>query len=226
MVKMYAQSNPVKLMKFLKTAEHYDQQKALELCELLPCLFEERVYLLGAMGHHRQALWIIVHELKDQMKAIDFCKEHRDNTDLWKDIINDSKGNPEFVCKLLDHVGLIEPDKLRLLATETLVRKIEPGLRFPEELNLKERVRKILLDYKLQITLQKSCLDILDTDCYNLTCRRVKMAQRGVRVRVHFETCFLCRRKLVDEEEDILEDLTVFSDRFLTSLFSKFYFCL
>ena len=221
MVKMYAQSNPAKLMEFLKTAEHYDQQKALDLCEVSYCRFEERVYLLGAMGHHRQALWLIVSELKDQMKAIEFCKEHQDNTDLWKDLINYSKENPEFVCKLLDHVGLIEPDKLN---PATLVREIEPGLRFAEELKLKESVRQILLDYKLQITLQESCMDILDTDCYNLTCRRVKMAQRGVRVGVHVETCFLCGRKLLnyneEEEEYTLEDLTVFSDRFLTSLFS------
>ena len=225
MVEMYAQTKSANLMEFLKTAQEYDRQKALELC-VLHCLFEERVYLLGAEGGRRacQALEIIVAELNDQMMAIEFCKEHQDNPELWEDLIIYSKNNPEFVCKLLDHVGLIEPDKLN---PATLVKKIEPGLRFPEELKLKESVRQILLDYKLQITLQESCMEILDSDCYNLTCRRVKMAQRGVRVR-NGEYCGICKRKLVDydaEEEDyILEDLTVFSDRFFTFLFK--YACL
>ena len=224
---MYAQTKSANLMEFLKTAQNYDRGIALELC-VLNCLFEERVYLLGAEGGAaaRQALEIIVSELNDQMMAIEFCKEHQDNAELWEDLINHSKKNPEFVCKLLDHVGLIEPDKLD---PATLVKKIETGLRFPEELKLKESVRQILLDYKLQITLQESCMEILDSDCYNLTCRRVKMAQRGVRVR-NGEYCGIkkCGRKLVDydadEDEHILEDLTVFSDRFFTFLFN--YACL
>ena len=216
MVEMYAQTKSANLMEFLKTAQEYDRQIALELC-VLNCLFEERVYLLGAEGKARQALEIIVSELNDPiMTAIEFCKEHQDNAELWEDLIIYSKRNPEFVCKLLDHVGLIEPDKLNPV---TLVNEIETGLEFPEELKLKESVRQILLDYKLQITLQESCMQILDTDCYNLTCRRVKMAQRGVRVR-NREYCGLCGGKLVDynadEEENILKDLTVFSDRYFT----------
>ena len=212
MVKMYAQNQPDKLMEFLKTAQHYNVQKAMELCEIYHRI-EERVYLLGAIGYTQEALKIIVLDLNDQMKAIEFCKEHQDNEKLWKDLITYSKGNPGFVCKLLDHVGIIEPDKLD---PATVIKEIEPGLIFGEELKLKESVRQILLDYKLQITLQKSCMEILSADCYNLTCRRVKMAQRGVRVRIE-DTCFLCDGKLIDhdaeEDEDILTDLTVFSDR-------------
>ena len=206
-------------MEFLKTAQGYDRQMALELCEQ-HSLDEERVYLLGAEGKAREALALIVLELDDQMMAIEFCKQHQDNKELWEDLIYFSKTNPEFVKKLLDNVGIIEPDKLNPV---TLIQKIDPGLQFPEELKLKESVRQILLDYKLQITLQESCMEILDTDCYNLTCRRVKMAQRGVRVRKP-KYCGSCGEKLVDydedEEEDILEDLTIFSDRFYTNLFS------
>ena len=65
-------------------------------------------------------------------------------------------------------MGRVDPDKLD---PAILVKTIDPGLRFPEELRLKESVRQILLDYKLQITLQKSCMVILGADCYNLTCR-------------------------------------------------------
>ena len=219
MVKMYAKTKSAKLMEFLKTAQDYDRQLALELCKQHG-LFKERVYLLGAEGKAREALELIVLELDDQMMAIEFCKQHQDNKDLWEDLIYYSKRNPEFVCKLLDHVGIIEPDKLN---PGTLIQKIEPGLEFPEELKLKESVRQILLDYKLQITLQESCMEILDNDCYNLTCRRVKMAQRGVRVSKP-KYCGSCGLKLVDyneeEEEYILEDLTIFSDRFYTFPFS------
>ena len=221
MVKMYAQTKSAKLMEFLKTAQDYDRKMALDLCEL-HSLDEERVYLLGAEGGEkaRQALALIVLELNDQMMAIEFCKQHQDNKELWEDLIYFSKTDPEFVCKLLDNVGIIEPDKLN---PGTLIQKIEPGLEFPEELKLKESVRQILLDYKLQITLQESCMEILDSDCYNLTCRRVKMAQRGVRVGKP-KYCGSCGKKLVDyneeEEEYILEDLTIFSDRFYTFPFS------
>ena len=210
-------------MEFLKTAQGYDRQMALELCEQ-HSLDEERVYLLGAEGKAREALALIVLELDDQMMAIEFCKQHQDNKELWEDLIYFSKTNPEFVKKLLDNVGIIEPDKLNPV---TLIQKIDPGLEFPEELKLKESVRQILLDYKLQITLQESCMGILDTDCYKLTCRRVKMAQRGVRVsKPKYCGIKSCGRLLVeydvDEEEHILKDLTIFSDRFFNCIFVMF----
>ena len=104
MVRMYIKSsdrsNPKKLLDFLKSAQNYNRLLALELCDTY-FKFEEKIYLLGAMGKSREALKLIVEEMNDQVMAIEFCKEHQDDKELWEDLINYSKNNPEFVSHLL-----------------------------------------------------------------------------------------------------------------------------
>jgi hypothetical protein len=45
------------------------------------------------MGNTRQALKLIMENLEEVNKAIDFCKEH-DDRDLWHDLIQHSLDKP------------------------------------------------------------------------------------------------------------------------------------
>ena len=91
-IKSSDRSNPKKLLDFLKSAQNYNRLLALELCDTY-FKFEEKIYLLGAMGKSREALKLIVEEMNDQVMAIEFCKEHQDDKELWEDLINYSKNN-------------------------------------------------------------------------------------------------------------------------------------
>lgn len=62
------------------------------------------VYLLGRMGNTREALFIIIHNLKNIQMAIEFCKEN-DDADLWNDLINQSLDQPQIMTKLLDGIA-------------------------------------------------------------------------------------------------------------------------
>ena len=54
-------------------------------------------YVSGRMGNTKQALHLIVNELRDVTQAIDFCKEHGDE-ELWEDLIDYSLDKP---CKCI-----------------------------------------------------------------------------------------------------------------------------
>lgn len=62
------------------------------------------VYLLGRMGNTREALFIIIENLKNIQMAIEFCKEN-DDADLWNDLINQSLDQPQIMTKLLDGIA-------------------------------------------------------------------------------------------------------------------------
>ena len=57
----------------------------------------------GRMGNTKQALDLIVNELRDVSQAIDFCKEQNDE-ELWEDLIDYSLDKP---CMYITAYGLI-----------------------------------------------------------------------------------------------------------------------
>lgn len=60
-------------------------------------------FSLGRIGDTKEALELIINELKDMQHAISFCQEH-DDPDLWDDLINhcvDKPGTwPTYLCSL------------------------------------------------------------------------------------------------------------------------------
>ncbi|ETE58591.1 hypothetical protein L345_15687, partial [Ophiophagus hannah] len=61
------------------------QHVALEICQQR-VFVEETVYLLSRMGNSRSALKMIMEDLNDVDKAIEFAKE-QDDAELWEDLI-------------------------------------------------------------------------------------------------------------------------------------------
>ncbi|CAH1107551.1 unnamed protein product [Psylliodes chrysocephalus] len=95
LVRLYAVFAREKLLSFLKKSDHYPIQEALDICQKQK-YYPEMVYLLGRIGDTKEALALIINELKDMQHAIAFCQEH-DDPELWEDLINKCVDIPEFV---------------------------------------------------------------------------------------------------------------------------------
>ena len=92
------------------------------------------------MGNSKDALELILSQLRDITRAIDFCKEQND-PDLWTLLINYALDKPEFITSLLQNIGThVDPS--------ILIRQIKLGLQIP---GLRDSLVCILQDYNLQV---------------------------------------------------------------------------
>lgn len=89
---MYATFDRPKLLPFLKKSDNYPIQEALDICRKKK-YFQEMVFLLGRFGDTKEALTLIINELKDMQYAIAFCHEHGD-PELWTDLIDHCVDKP------------------------------------------------------------------------------------------------------------------------------------
>ncbi|MEQ2196289.1 hypothetical protein XENOCAPTIV_004019, partial [Xenoophorus captivus] len=87
----------------------------------------------------KRALQMIMEELEDVDKAIEFAKE-QDDAELWEDLICYSIDKPPFITGLLNNIGThVDPI--------LLIKRISEGMEIP---NLRDSLVKILHDYNLQ----------------------------------------------------------------------------
>uniref|UniRef100_A0A6P7GMP6 Vacuolar protein sorting-associated protein 41 homolog n=1 Tax=Diabrotica virgifera virgifera TaxID=50390 RepID=A0A6P7GMP6_DIAVI len=148
------------------------------------------VYLLGRIGDTKEALALIVDELKDMQHAVAFCQEH-DDSDLWEDLIDRCVTEPEFVTFLLQSIGsYVDPTMLIL--------KIKKDTQIP---GLKNSLVKMLNQYNLQVSVQEGCKKILVSDYFNLQKKLVNVHQRGLAVMEDL-VCACCTRKIVERGMD------------------------
>ncbi|XP_067939569.1 vacuolar protein sorting-associated protein 41 homolog [Watersipora subatra] len=197
MVFLYAEHSPKELLAFLKKADGYDQSAAVKFCEQRE-LTKEKVYLLGKMGNHRQALQLIVTQLQDVEYAIDFCKEHNYES-LWNELINYSLEKPKFIKALLDNIGT-HVDPL------ILIQHIPDSIEIP---NLRNSLVKILQDYNLQISLREDCQKILAADNLNLLAQHIKLQRKGFYIEDSAK-CAICHGKVIASDLRCSADITVF----------------
>ncbi|KAM6134586.1 vacuolar protein sorting-associated protein 41 homolog isoform 2-T2 [Pterocles gutturalis] len=146
------------------------QHVALEICQQRNFV-EETVYLLSRMGNSRSALKMIMEELQDVDKAIEFAKE-QDDGELWEDLILYSIDKPPFITGLLNNIGThVDPI--------LLIHRIKEGMEIP---NLRDSLVKILQDYNLQILLREGCKKILVADSLSLLKKMHRTQMKGVLV--------------------------------------------
>ncbi|KAG2458062.1 AMPH protein, partial [Polypterus senegalus] len=142
LISLYAEYDRPNLLPFLRDSTHCPLEKALEICQQRNFV-EETVFLLSRMGNSRRALQMIMEELYDVDKAIEFAKE-QDDAELWEDLISYSIDKPPFITGLLNNIGThVDPI--------LLIHRIKEGMEIP---NLRDSLVKILHDYNLQV-LQK-----------------------------------------------------------------------
>lgn len=125
--------------------------------------------LPGRMGNCRRALQMIMEELEDVDKAIEFAKE-QDDAELWEDLISYSIDKPRTTKTPIDSVILLTftnflclwlsafvspafiTGLLNNIGTHVdpilLIHRIKEGMEIP---NLRDSLVKILQDYNLQV---------------------------------------------------------------------------
>lgn len=167
-VELYADFEPRMLLTFLRTSQHYNLDKAYEILSRKE-LVREHVYVLGRMGNAKQALSIIINKLEDIQEAVEFVTEQHDD-ELWDEFINQCLQKGEMVGMLLEHtVGNMDP--------LYIVKLVPDGLEIPR---LRDRLVKIITDYRTETSLRQGCNDILKADCVNLLVKYFNEAKHGI----------------------------------------------
>ncbi|KAK8339045.1 hypothetical protein V6Z11_A08G008900 [Gossypium hirsutum] len=167
-VELYAEYDPKMLLPFLLSSQHYTLEKAYEIC-VRRDLLKEQVFILGRMGNSKQALAVIINELGDIEEAVEFVSMQHDD-DLWEELIQQCLHKPEMVGVLLEHtVGNLDP--------LYIVNIVPNGLEIPR---LRDRLVKIITDYRTETSLRHGCNDILKADCVDLLVKYYKEARRAV----------------------------------------------
>ncbi|KAK4441239.1 Vacuolar protein sorting-associated protein 41 [Sesamum alatum] len=167
-VELYADYDPKMLLPFLRSSQHYTLEKAHEIC-VKRDLLREQVFILGRMGNAKQALAVIINKLGDIEEAIEFVSMQHDD-ELWEELIKQCLNKPEMVGVLLEHtVGNLDP--------LYIVNMVPNGLEIPR---LRDRLVKIITDYRTETSLRHGCNDILKADCVNLLIKYYKEARRAI----------------------------------------------
>ncbi|MED6206016.1 Vacuolar protein sorting-associated protein 41 [Stylosanthes scabra] len=167
-VELYADYDPKMLLPFLRSSQHYTLEKAYEICTKRE-LLKEQVFILGRMGNSKQALAVIINKLGDIEEAVEFVTMQNDD-ELWEELIKQCIDKPEMVGMLLEHtVGNLDP--------LYIVNKVPNGLEIPR---LRDRLVKIITDYRTETSLRHGCNDILKADCVNLLIKYYKEARHGI----------------------------------------------
>ncbi|GMJ10786.1 VACUOLAR PROTEIN SORTING 41, vacuolar protein sorting 41, ZIGZAG SUPPRESSOR 2 [Hibiscus trionum] len=167
-VELYVEYDPKMLLPFLRSSQHYMLEKAYEICARKD-LLREQVFVLGRMGNSKQALAVIINELGDIEEAVEFVTMQHDD-DLWEELIHQCLNKPEMVGVLLEHtVGNLDP--------LYIVNMVPNGLEIPR---LRDRLVKIITDYRTETSLRHGCNDILKADSVNLLVKYYNEAKRAV----------------------------------------------
>lgn len=167
-VELYADYDPKMLLPFLRSSQHYTLEKAYEIC-VKRDLLREQVFILGRMGNSKQALAVIINQLGDIEEAVEFVNMQHDD-ELWEELIKQCLNKPEMVGVLLEHtVGNLDP--------LYIVNMVPNGLEIPR---LRDRLVKIITDYRTETSLRHGCNDILKADCVNLLVKYYKEARHAI----------------------------------------------
>ncbi|XP_074350636.1 vacuolar protein sorting-associated protein 41 homolog isoform X2 [Apium graveolens] len=167
-VELYADHDPKVLLRFLRNCQHYKLMKAYEIC-VSRGLLREQVYILRRMGNPKQALVVIISELRDIKQAIEFVSMQHDD-EMWEELIRQCIDRPEMVGVLLEHtVGNLDP--------LYIINIVPNGLEIPR---LRDRLVKIITDYRTETSLRHGCNNILKADIINLLIKYYEDARRAI----------------------------------------------
>lgn len=172
-VSLFAEYNPSLLAALLRASDAsidadptggslpYTFEHASDVCKSHG-LTSELVYLLAATGQTREALHLIIDEIGDVHRAIQFAREV-DDKGLWNDLLQYSLSKPPFILGLLEEVGVGmggEDDGGEGAAIDpiTLVSKIPEGL---EIQGLKGALSRIVADSEVQCIIAKGAARVL-----------------------------------------------------------------
>jgi hypothetical protein len=126
----------------------YSYDKAATICEQRHYILE-LVHVLSKTGQLKRALGLIIGELGDVKKAIEFVKV---NPDLWDDLLEYGMDKPAFIRGLLEEVGTaVDPAEL--------VRRIPVGLEIE---GLKQGIMRLVKEYEIQYSISEGVAKVLE----------------------------------------------------------------
>lgn len=147
-VELFAEYDRDLLLVFLQASEVYSYDKAAAICEQRHYILE-LVHVLSKTGQLKRALWLIIGELGDVKKAIEFVKV---NPDLWDDLLEYGMDKPAFIRGLLEEVGTaVDPAEL--------VRRIPVGLEIE---GLKHGIMRLVKEYEIQYSISEGVAKVLE----------------------------------------------------------------
>ncbi|KAG7695202.1 hypothetical protein KL951_003644 [Ogataea haglerorum] len=194
MVKLYASFNRDHLQQFLSRHYNYSVEKAISVCEENKCV-SELVYLLSKVGENRKALRLIVDELRDPEKAIQFVGE-ADDRELWDFLLDYSMDRPAFIQTLVVAASdLIDP--------VPVISRIPRGV---EITGLREALVQICGNIQMDRLVHGLIARLIAAESMELTGQYMRLRAQGTVFeldRVPAET-LVCRNGLLATEEQFL----------------------
>ncbi|KAI9206725.1 uncharacterized protein BJ171DRAFT_496668 [Polychytrium aggregatum] len=195
-IELYAEYDYGRLGAFLKSSHSYSMKQAYNSCEARG-LIPEMIYLLGKMGDNRKALNLIIRELNDINRAIEFAKEQNDQ-DLWEDLMKFCLNKPKFIVTLMENIGgYINPVRL--------IQKIPNGLNIP---NLKSALIRIMADYGVQVSLREGCQQILMNDNSKLFSQKLDILCHGISIQD--VNCAGCKEVFLESDVHAGDNAVIF----------------
>ncbi|KAL0436968.1 UNVERIFIED_CONTAM: Vacuolar protein sorting-associated protein 41 [Sesamum radiatum] len=139
---------------------------------MLNCLVELYAIMIQKCCFPFFGVVSIIHwkrSISHDLQAIEFVSMQHDD-ELWEELIKQCLNKPEMVGVLLEHtVGNLDP--------LYIVNMVPNGLEIPR---LRDRLVKIITDYRTETSLRHGCNDILKADCVNLLIKYYKEARRAI----------------------------------------------
>lgn len=194
LVELYAEHQPHSLLGFLKLSTAYHLEEAFDICRNKN-LVEEVIFLYTRMGDLHGALRYIMEENGDVHRAEEYCKEHQDQ-DLWLDLINYTVDKRrEWIGVLLKNVVTYLDDPAQL------IKRIPPGCEIDEFI---PSLKQALLDYDVQIELEKSLRKLQAEGAFKLLQNQLELQSRGILV-TDDSLCNQCNQILISKQfKDVL----------------------
>ena len=152
-------------------------QAAYEVCAAAkPPLWNEMVFILSRQQQSQEALQILLTEVGDVRRAIQFVESEKDSSLtklLWDDLINFSLERKEFLNGMLDYAGLYSVE-----LPSRLIREIPPDMEIDY---LQHKLMCIMEDYRFQRSLQQGCRDTMETWYHRERTKLYQLQRKGRR---------------------------------------------
>ena len=167
------------MIRFLRWSAHRPSiaLAAYDVCsQCKPPLWDEMVYLLQEQQRSIEALRILLTQVGDVRRAIGFIESEKDSAltkELWDDLIVFSLEHPAFLTGVLDYAGLSAIE-----LPSRLIKEIPAQMEIHD---LRQKLVKIIDDYRFQRSLHQSCRDAMETWFHHERAKLYQMQRRGRR---------------------------------------------
>ncbi|EEB05370.1 vacuolar protein sorting-associated protein Vps41 [Schizosaccharomyces japonicus yFS275] len=189
-LELFAKFDRKRFSRFLEENQCYSLDHAVEVCREYNYL-DELVFVLTRMGSNKKALMLIINQLYDVGRAIQYVKEQADQ-ELWEVLIAYSMDKPEFIKTLVENIGT---DKNAIELIRRIPAKVEVS-------SLKSSVLKLLADHETQHSLYSACDHLFKSEALHYADISHDQATKGLLLKVDpVNNCNLCGLDLCSTEK-------------------------